>query len=159
MSFEKALAFTLRWEGGWVHHKSDPGGETNYGITKRVAVEHGYTGDMRTIPLELVHRIYRRSYWDKVRGDDLPWPVSFAVFDFAVNSGPARAAKTLQTAVNAMPDGAIGPATLGKVATFDARALARDVCAMRLRFLMTLPTWATFGKGWGRRVRDLEANL
>lgn len=152
--FEKALQLVLRHEGGYVNHPQDPGGETNYGITKRVAVAAGYDGDMRSIPMDLVCQIYRERYWDKVRGDALPWPVAIVTFDAAVNSGVHRSATWLQRACGAGVDGVIGPATLSAVAARNPREIARDACDMRLEFLQSLKTWPTFGRGWSRRVQE-----
>jgi lysozyme family protein len=36
------------------------------------------------------------------------------------------------------------------------RELASKICERRLEFLQALPTWETFGKGWGRRVAETE---
>ena len=77
-------------------------------------------------------------------------------FDLAVNSGVGRAAKILQQAVGVNQDGAIGPATLDAVAKANPRDLATEICDLRLNFLQSLPTWATFGRGWGRRVSEVE---
>lgn len=152
--FEKALQLVLRHEGGWVNQPQDPGGETNYGITKRVAEAAGYDGDMKQIPMDLVRSIYRERYWDRVRGDALPWPCALATFDAAVNSGVHRASQWLQRACGAAPDGVIGPATISSVAAKDPRNVARDLCAIRLDFLQSLKTWPTFGRGWSRRVQE-----
>jgi lysozyme family protein len=78
-----------------VNNPKDPGGETNYGITKATARSHGYTGNMHDIPMSVVERIYRESYWKGC--DALPAGVDLCVFDFAVNSGPgAHGASTRQ---------------------------------------------------------------
>jgi lysozyme family protein len=79
------------------------------------------------------------------------------VFDAAINSGPGRAAKWLQACVGVEPDGGIGPKTLAAVANFDSQKLVEDYSKRRLSFLMDLQTWPTFGKGWGRRVADVQA--
>ena len=155
-NFERALGEVLRHEGGYVNNPVDPGGETNFGITRTTARAHGYRGSMRTIPMPLVERIYRRSYWAAVRGDDLPTGVDLAVFDFAVNSGPQRAAQFLQRAVGVDDDGHIGPITLGAVAAADPAKLVRALCADRLTWLRTLKTWRHFGRGWTRRVQSVE---
>jgi lysozyme family protein len=57
--------------------------------------------------------------------------------------------------VGAEPDGGIGPKTLAAVAKFDPAELVDDYSKRRLSFLMDLPHWPTFGKGWGRRVADV----
>jgi lysozyme family protein len=133
---------------------------TNLGVTKRVWEEWvGHEVDekaMRALTPADVDTLYRRKYWDKVRGDELPAGVDYAVFDAAINSGPGRASKWLQTAVGAVPDGAIGPGTLAKVQEMDAKAIVEKYQATRLAFLQSLPTWDTFGKGWGRRVTEVK---
>jgi len=78
------------------------------------------------------------------------------VFDCAINSGPGRAAKFLQSCVGVDPDGGIGPKTLAAVNSFDPKQLVEDYSKRRLSFMMDLPTWGTFGKGWSRRVNEVE---
>ena len=114
--FDTCLAETLKWEGGWSNHPRDPGGPTMRGIIQRVydgwRDNHGLPRrSVREIADHELRDIYRRSYWDQVRGDELPPGVDLAVFDFAVNSGPARAAKYLQRVLGVKVDGHIGPAT------------------------------------------------
>jgi lysozyme family protein len=91
-----------------------------------------------------------------VHGDDLPTGVDYVVFDAAINSGPGRAAKWLQEVVGVAADGAIGKSTLAAVAAHDPADIVDMYQAKRLKFLQALPTWATFGKGWGRRVAEVE---
>jgi lysozyme family protein len=159
-NFDEALKAILHHEGNFVNHPKDPGGMTNLGVTKRVWEEWvGHEVDekaMRALTPADVDTLYRRKYWDKVRGDELPAGVDYAVFDAAINSGPGRASKWLQTAVGAVPDGAIGPGTLAKVQEMDAKAIVEKYQATRLAFLQSLPTWDTFGKGWGRRVTEVK---
>ena len=159
-NFEKALKAVLHHEGGFVHHKDDPGGMTNLGCTKAVWEEHcGHEVDekaMRALTPADVAPLYKRKYWDKIKGDDLPSGVDYIVFDAAINSGPGRAAKWLQATIGVEVDGGIGPKTLAAVAAFDSKQLIDDYAKRRLSFLMDLPTWPTFGKGWGRRVEDVR---
>jgi lysozyme family protein len=159
-NFDAALKAILHHEGGFVNHPADPGGMTNLGVTKKVWEEWvGHEVDekaMRALTPEIVGPMYKTKYWDKVRGDDLPTGVDYAVFDAAVNSGPGRAAKWLQACVGVEPDGGIGPKTLAAVAAFDGD-LVEDYAKRRLSFLMDLPHWGTFGKGWSRRVAEVQS--
>lgn len=159
-NFDDALAAVLHHEGGYVNHPSDPGGMTNLGCTKKVWeewVRHPVDeATMRALTPADVAPLYRKKYWDAVRGDDLPAGVDYAVFDCAINSGPGRAAKFLQEVVGVSADGAIGPATLRAVAAMPPAEIVQKYQARRLAFLQALPTWGTFGKGWGRRVSEVQ---
>ena len=158
--FERCLPLVLHHEGGFVNHPDDPGGITNLGCTKatwerwvgrRCTVE-----DMRALTPEDVAPLYREKYWHKVRGGDLPAGIDYCVFDTAINSGPGRAAKFLQEAVGATPDGIIGLRTLAAVREADPRQVIDTYCAARLAWLQELSTWMVFGHGWGRRVTDVR---
>lgn len=159
-NFDAALKAILHHEGGFVNHPKDPGGMTNLGVTKRVWEEWvGHEVDekaMRALTPEVVAPMYKAKYWDKIKGDDLPTGVDYAVFDAAINSGAGRAAKWLQQTVGAVPDGAIGAGTLGKVAAMKSSDIVEKYQATRLAFLQSLPTWDIFGKGWGRRVAEVK---
>jgi lysozyme family protein len=160
-NFEQALKLVLIHEGGYVNHPKDPGGATNQGITHRTyaawrARQGQEPRNVRDITSEEVREIYRAQYWHKIMADDLPSGLDYAVFDFAVNSGPARAAKFLQEIVGADQDGIIGAQTLDAVAARDSKQLIRMLCASRLAWLKRLKTFATFGKGWTRRVNDVN---
>ena len=161
-NFDAALKAILHHEGGYVNHPADPGGMTNLGVTTRVWEEWvGHEVDektMRSLTPELVGPMYKVKYWDKIKGDDLPAGVDYCVFDAAVNSGSGRAAKWLQACVGVEPDGGIGPKTLAAVAAFDPKELVEDYAKRRLSFLMDLKTWDTFGKGWGRRVAEVQTS-
>lgn len=162
--FDKAQALVLRYEGGYVNHPRDPGGPTNKGITQRTydawRVKRGDgPRDVRDITDAEVKAIYRANYWDEVRGDDLPPGVDLVVYDFAVNSGPSRAIRTLQAALGVAADGRIGDQTLAAIkAADDHDAIVADICARRLAFMRRLSMWSTFGKGWSARVANVQQN-
>ena len=159
-NFPQCFALVLKNEGGYVDNSSDPGGATNLGCTKatwEAWVGHPVTkDDIKALTPADVMPLYKAKYWDTIKGDDLPEGVDYAVFDFAINSGPSRAAKTLQSVLGANPDGQIGPATLRALETANPRETATAVCEARLAFLQSLSTYATFGKGWSRRVLEVE---
>ena len=159
-NFETALKMLLVHEGGYVFHKLDPGGMTNLGVTKRVWEEWvGHPVDetaMRALTPDMVAPLYKAKYWDKVYGDKLPHGVDLCVFDCAVNSGVSRAAKLLQRAVGVDDDGVIGNMTLTACEAVSPDLIIQRFSEERLAFLQALPTFATFGKGWSRRVAEVE---
>jgi lysozyme family protein len=112
------------------------------------------------LPPKLVAPIYKKRYWDKVRGDELPSGLDWAAFDWAVNSGSGRPAKAIQRCVGAVQDGAIGPKTLQAVADKKPKEIIESVYYTRQRFYESLKTFDTFGKGWTRRNKEtLETAL
>lgn len=160
-NYAACLAVTLRWEGGWSDHPADPGGATMRGVTQAVydgyRVARGLTRrTVRNIEEPELQAIYRKQYWDVVRGDELPPGLDLAVFDYAVNSGPMRAVKALQAILGVVVDGHLGEATLGAIRGHTAGALVAALCERRMTFLRTLKTWPTFGKGWMARVADVR---
>lgn len=159
-NFARALALVLKSEGGWSDNPADPGGATMKGVTLanfRTYVKSDATkDDLRRITDAQLATVYRRFYWDAVVGAELPDGVDYAVFDFAVNSGPSRAVKYLQGCVGVLQDGRIGPATLAAVRARPAATVINDLCDARLAFLHRLSTWPTFGKGWNDRVKSVR---
>ena len=159
-NFPQALKQVLKYEGGKVDDPRDPGGRTAYGVTQDTynawRKKQGLpNADVFTISQADVAAIYRQEYWDSIRGDDLPSGVDFAVFDFAVNSGVSRAAKTLQSVVGVTQDGQIGPATLQAARAYVGLAVTNK----RLAFMQSLSIWSTFGKGWSARIADVKAQV
>jgi lysozyme family protein len=157
-NFDKCLKMLLSHEGGFVNHPEDPGGITNLGVTKKVYDE--WTGresteqEMRDLTPEDVAPIYKKNYWDRVKGDSLPSGLDWACFDWAVNSGSGRPAKAVQRAVGATADGAIGPATLGLIMEKDPKFIIEYVHDVRQDFYKSLKTFETFGRGWTRRNKE-----
>jgi lysozyme family protein len=159
MNFKDSLTVLLKHEGGYVNNPKDPGGETNYGITKNTAAAYGYTSDMKDIPMSKVEEIYLKGYWNAINADILPDEVRHHVFDAAVNSGPVRAVKWLQEALGTKPDGVFGNDTYSKATQASGPALAAKFNGIRLRYLTDLPTFDTFGRGWTRRVASYLENV
>jgi lysozyme family protein len=157
-NFASSLAHVLKHEGGWADHPRDPGGATMKGVTLKTYSDwlgrQATKDELRAISDEHLRTIYKARFWDAVRGDELPSGVDYVVFDMAVNSGPGRAARMLQAAVGATPDGAIGPKSLAAVLAQDPAALIAAFQRNRQHFLEALPTFDAFGKGWTRRVTE-----
>ena len=152
MTFDDAFDRLLGHEGGYSWHPDDPGGETMWGVTYRVARTHGYTGAMRDMPRDFAKGVYRKAYWDACHADELPEALRFDVFDAAVNSGTRQAVKWLQRVVGAVEDGVIGPVTLSLVAERNPAGIAAAINGERLDLMTSTPNWGSFGKGWARRI-------
>ena len=151
-SFDRAFDVLIVNEGGYVNNPKDPGGETNWGITRTVAVDNGYAGSMRLMPKETAKQIYKKMYWDKLQCDQLPFIVAFQLFDAGVNHGNTQAAKFLQLALSVADDGVIGAKTIAAVSKLEDLQIVMLFNAERIEFYAALKTFSTFGKGWVRRV-------
>ena len=138
---------TAKWEGGWSDHKADPGGKTMYGITE--VVYHAWLRSrgmklrpVRNISLSEAKLIYREEYWKPTAERLNLFPgVDLAVYDASVNSGVSRGIKWLKAGAGSN----------------DHSVTVKRICRARLSFMQSLKIWKTFGKGWGRRVADIEA--
>jgi len=159
-NWDNSFKLMLKSEGGFVNHPSDPGGMTNLGVTK--ATWENWVGresdeaEMRGLTPEKVEPLYKKKYFDAVRGDELPMGLDYLMFDFAVNAGAGRAIKTLQTAVGVTPDGGFGPMTMAAVQAVDPVDLIERFSQAKEDFYRSLNTFATFGKGWLNRVADVK---
>lgn len=151
-------------EGGYVDHPKDPGGATNMGITFKVLKAwYGRAitkADVKNMPKAVAVAIYEKNYWNAVRGNSLPLGLDYAMMDYAVNSGVSRAIKDLQRCLGAYYtgtiDGVAGAVTLTAVKSFveaeGVVALIYALCERRFNFVKGLSTFATFGKGWTKRI-------
>jgi lysozyme family protein len=141
---EASIRKTLTYEGGYTNDPRDPGGATNWGITIHDARLYWKTdathADVRSMPISVAIDIYRQKYWAKIGADDRPTGPDFAEFDLGVNSGVGRVFSWRPSWEHLAPVAAV-----------------KACCAKRLSFLHALRTWSAFGKGWGRRVADVEA--
>jgi lysozyme family protein len=143
---EASIGKTLGYEGGWTNDKHDPGHATNWGITiadARLYWKHDASpSDVKNMPRSVAIGIYRDKYWAAMGCDDRPAGPDFVDFDFGVNSGVSRALKLRRT----LDAKKLSPINYVKAQT-----------SARLSFLQNLRTWQFFGKGWGRRVADVQA--
>ena len=159
-NWQKSFELMLKSEGGYVNNPADPGGMTNLGVTK--ATWENWVGresdeaEMRGLTPEKVEPLYKKKFFDAVRGDELPVGLDYLLFDFAVNAGAGRAIKTLQSAVGVTPDGGFGPMTMAAVQAIDPKELIERFSQAKEDFYRSLPTFATFGRGWLNRVADVK---
>ena len=157
-NFNHCLDLVLKSEGGWVNHPSDPGGETNLGVTKRVWEEWvGHPVEsMKNLTKDQVAPLYEQKYWRPCYGEVLPRGLDFLVFSMGVNAGTGRSVKLLQQSLGCVADGVIGPATRELISSSDVSKLIAKFSQARREFYKTLKTFPVFGKGWLSRVDKEE---
>lgn len=151
------IDFILEHEGGYVNSEFDPGGETNFGISKR-SYPHL---DIKNLTRKQAAEIYERDFYNKVRGDDLPLWLALLVTDFAVNAGIGTAVKRLQRVVGETDDGIVGKKTIAACANKPPFILRQAYSTSRLGYYDNLvarkPLMAKFIKGWHRRTRECDS--
>jgi len=151
MTFDEAFHKLLGHEGGYVDHPADPGGRTIWGITARDHPDLWVNGPPT---IEQAKARYHRDYWMSIRAAELPKEIRFDVFDAAVNSGRGNAMRWLQRAAGVADDGKIGPITLAALKQGNPHQLLARFNGHRLKFMTSLSTWPSFGKGWARRIAE-----
>lgn len=154
--FDKAIGVILAVEGGYVSAadalaRKDPGGETKYGISKRQYPDL----DIAALTLEDAKAIYRRDYWDKVRGDQVPWPLNLFLFDAAVNQGVEATVRMLQKAIDLPQDGIFGVGTLSKVLKLRPFHYSKFMATRALRYTGTR-NFDVNGLGWLIRLFEVS---
>jgi lysozyme family protein len=153
MDFNTAFDRLISNEGGYVNDPEDPGGETNWGISKRSYPDL----DIKALTREDAKAIYLRDFWLRGQMDKLPPSVAFQAFDFAVNSGIETALRKLQSAVGVADDGHIGPITLAALQAMHPAKIIMLYVAERIDFWRKLKNWPRAGNGWaGRAATDLR---
>ena len=177
---KKLIEALIEREGGYVNDPLDRGGETNYGITKKVANKNGYVGDMKKIPYEFVFNLYQQRYWHSLKLDqisEISEPLAIQLFDFGVNSGIANAAKNLQIVLNVLnqeqdiyndlvTDGVLGSKTIIALTQFvkhrkekGLHVLTEAIRAQRISFCINIAVndqrQEKYQFGWLHRIVNL----
>jgi lysozyme family protein len=155
------LETLFKLEGGYVNDPNDSGGATNMGITIKTLSdwrgEECNIEDVTGLTEQEAKDIYLSRYWQVMRGDQLPSGLDLYACDFAVNSGPGRAARVLQELVGTEVDSFVGPKTIAAIRAKDPQQLLLDYDAARMDFLMDLPKWEIYGRGWTNRCKKMLA--
>ena len=149
-TFDRAIKYVLRHEGGLVNDPADPGGLTNRGITKRDYPHLDIANLTEAETIEIYHKDYWRPVYDEMTDTD----AACKVFDMAVNMGHRQAHKLLQRAVGVLDDGVFGPKTLK--AANECHNLVDRLCKQQAEFYNMLvirrPTLHKFLRGWTKRA-------
>lgn len=181
-AWDKAIGFTLAYEGGYDNHPADRGGETFRGVSRKnwpnwtgwmiidqargaypSASTPAFHDELMKSP-DLLHQatlFYRGNFWEPIHGDELPGKVAAALFDAAVHSGVKTAVRLLQSSIGATVDGVVGPRTI-KAAFDKGEPGLVTFLAARAKFLHELmardPSQEIWDMNWFRRLFKL-ANL
>ena len=172
------IGAAIALEGGYVNHRSDPGGETNMGVTVSVARANGYAGPMRTLPREVAESIYYRRYLVAPGLEPLialDAAVTEEMFDTTVNMGPARPSRWFQHGLNDLcaarvgVDGKIGGQTIAAFASCQKKLGAATLCISMLdsldarqraeyaRLVRVNRNLGVFHKGWvAHRIGNVD---
>ncbi len=161
--FQQCFSSVVGVEGGYTTDPNDRGNWTSgiCGVGECRGTKYGISAmsypkeDIANLTMENAQAIYLTDYWSRIKGDMLPGQLALLVFDSAVNNGVGNAIKFLQRAIGATADGAFGPETMNAL----NKALQKplwELCVAfmteRIVFMSGLPTWATYGRGWARRL-------
>lgn len=164
-NFETSLV--LKHEGGYGWDPRDPGGPTNFGITcydlaelegQKMDSMAAWAPKVKGMTLAEAMQIYRNKYWAKMQCDNLPNGTEYPLYDYAINSGLARAIRVAE-ALCGLPQTGRAPmsnATVTAIANKDPKIFINAVCDERMAFLQRLPTWDTYRGGWTTRVSDVR---
>lgn len=152
-NFDKAIEKVLINEGGYVNDPADSGGETKFGISKRAYP----SVDIKNLTADEAKAIYKKDYWDKIKGDDIADDVvAYEIFDTAVNMGVRTSTKLVQIVVGAVPDGILGAKTLAAINETDVELLVvkfkLSKIARYTHLAKTNPKNRKFFFGWINRV-------
>lgn len=159
-AFNRAFENVIGVEGGFSDDAKDPGNWTGgkEGSGKLSGTKYGVSAaaypslDIKSITLDDAKAIYHRDYWQVISGDDFSFPISNALFDCAVNSGCASAAKLLQRSLAITNDGKIGKLTIAAAQAKDQTELLIDFLTARAVFYARLAKFELYGKGWMKRL-------
>lgn len=161
-NFDTALIILFGEEGGLSMDPKDPGnwtgGKVNTGELKGtkfgISAKSYPNLDIKNLTKDQAKAIYKPDFWDKIKGDQLPWPLALLMFDSAVNQGPGVAIKMLQMAFSVPQDGIMGVATLQKASKASSFQCAKFMARRAIRYTGDR-NFDTYGEGWFTRLFDV----
>lgn len=158
-NFDKAFELVIGHEGGFTNDRRDRGNWTSgrIGHGELKGTKYGISAmtypdlDIPNLTLDQSKAIYKRDFWDRIKGDDLPAGIDFITFDMAINHGITKGVSMMQQAIRASADGRVGPQTIERASKADPRDALIEIAAIRGLFYSQIGTVKTYGKGWYRR--------
>lgn len=155
---------TLTIEGGYQCDPDDRGNWTSgkCGVGELKGTKYGISAmsypheDIKNLTKERAEYLYKRDYWDRCKCGFIPDPLSVAVFDYAINSGTARAVKDLQRSLGVVVDGIIGNQTIAAANRIPPRRVLEDYMNLRIEYMQKSKMWWKYKKGWTDRVQRIK---
>lgn len=163
-TFADAADLVLNVEAGFQNNPRDNGNWTGgkRGLGELKGTNRGISAasypheDIRNMTSERARLLYKRDYWDVIRGDELPYPIALVTVDAGINCGITTAARWLQSALGVTADGKVGPITVAAAQLAkDPLKVAAGVCRRRIMYSITLDNFGEFGEGWVGRILDV----
>lgn len=177
--FDRAIAFSLKFEGGRNFSivngkpvikgaaKADLGGATAYGITwstLKTAHKGGIVShdDICKLTVDEAKLIYKKNFWDRYKWDELEFSVALCCLDCCINHGGF--ASILQRAIidcgqSVIVDGKFGPKTFAALKACEPVKLAKAIYDQRKKYYEKIvarnPSQKVFIKGWMRRADEM----
>lgn len=160
----------MRNEGGFILHKNegDRGGWTFAGIAENFwpdwpgwpIVKSGKEDDPHLT--QLVRDFYKDHFWDKLKLGALENKiVAYNIFDFAVNAGTRTSGKLAQIAVEAIPDGVIGPKSISALNSADQEEFELKFALAKIKRYIHITdrnrSQTRFLRGWIKRTLNVLA--
>lgn len=183
-NFEKCQNFVLKWEGGLTDDAADSGGLTKYGVSwaylkdiekSRPSVLRDILGTgtvtrqtIKDLTKDQAWRLFKYSFWDPFKLDEMPLAVALCAYDMNVNHGAGNAMRIIQRAANMLPsvmpklsvDGKFGPKTRAAMNHLACPSGIAAIAAKRQSFYDSIvanrPSQRVFIRGWTRRCSDMK---
>lgn len=162
-NIKEVVRHIMKWEGNYSDHPADIGGPTMKGIT--LSTFRSFYGqdrtveDLKKITEEQWTNIFRKGYWDKMKGDSIKnTSLAKLIADMCWMSGTLTSLKKVQTALGLKADGIIGPKSLAALNN-DPKKAFTTLYTMRKNWLTTISLKGqnkVFLKGWMNRLNDIK---
>jgi lysozyme family protein len=161
--FNVSIKVILKNEGGYVNDLADPGGETNFGISRSFLISVGLPNeDVKNMTVDRAIELYKQYFWKDQYSNITDQTIATKLFDLCVNMGSNQGTKLVQRSCIQLgckigDDGIFGKNTLAAINSCDASLLIDKIIEVQSQFYKDLaaskPALAKFLKGWLIRAR------
>lgn len=155
----------LKFEGGFVNDKDDPGGATNMGVTLSTWTHFGHdidgdgkitANDIKLLNKEDFKYVLKVGYWDRWQADRIKnQSIAEILVDWLWGSG--KYGITIpQRLMGLKEDGIVGDKTITTLNLLDQKSLFSSIVEARLKYIEDIikvnPVLVKYRIGWRNRV-------